>query len=339
MAQFIKVSDSKSEFAGIAFGNAFAASLFGFLQKTQKPIKVETNSTRFVSGIYDHSFDEKTFSKGNLKKNEMKDIFEMGDNVIIELQKTIKKLASVKEDYKCLYDQITYHNDQFSKLLRLLLNEIRIDNEVSKNPKKEREKQLKRCRKYVKNLPGFLSENDNNDTTDIEDLKRIKRQKTDANVDKNNHFILIRSGVVVELTQTPRVVSLSEFWKTLLIKNKLVTLTKIYNLEENLRREIVIVIRSLLDVDGVLCEDAKIVVLSLLQKVFAPHGFNPHLLFSEAFSNSSVLTKIHSLVINDLRLLIAAIDDRKDRLNCFVGLCSKNGILVPDEITCIEYPK
>ena len=173
MAQFIKVSDSKSEFAGIAFGNAFAASLFGFLQKTQKPIKVETNSTRFVSGIYDHSFDEKTFSKGNLKKNEMKDIFEMGDNVIIELQKTIKKLASVKEDYKCLYDQITYHNDQFSKLLRLLLNEIRIDNEVLKNPKKEREKQLKRCRKYVKNLPGFLSENDNNDTTDTEDLKRI----------------------------------------------------------------------------------------------------------------------------------------------------------------------
>ena len=334
MAQAIKVSDSKSEFTGIAFGNAFAASLFGFLQKSQKPIEVETNSTRSASGIYDHSFDGKTFLKHRLSKNEMSEIFQLGNNTIQELYKNVKKLAFIKEDFKCLYDHIEYHSNQFSKVLRLLLNEMQVRNEILKNSEKEREKQIKRCRKYVKHLPGFSYES-GDFQTDIKCPTQTKRLKSDL----NHHFVLIKSGVVIELSRSPKMVSLSEFWKTVLIKNKLIVLTKIYNLNKNHScREMLIVIRSLLDVDKELGVDEKILVFSLMQKILTGQGLNPHVLFSGKICNSSVLTKIYSLVIKELQPLITVINDHRDRINCFIGLCSKNGILVPDEITCIDYP-
>ena len=335
MAQFVRVSDSKSEFAGIAFGNAFAAALFGFLQKTQNPIRVETNATRSASGIYNHSSYKKT---AGLNKNDANEIFELGDSIILDLKKMVEKLTGIKEDYKCFYDHITYHGDQFSKILRLLLNEIRASNEVVKNPKKEREKQLRRCQKYVRNLPGFSYESKDFVDVEMEVQKQSKRQKTDDENDKKKVFVLIRSGVVVDLSRTPRLVQLSDFWTTILVKNKLVVLTKIYNMKSNSNRDMVVVIRSLLDVDGILCEDAKILTFSLLQKVFATQGLNPHLIFSGTFSKSLILKKIHSLVIEELRALIPVIDDYKERLKFFVGLCSRKNILVPDELTYIEYP-
>ena len=333
MSQLIKVSDSKSEFAGIAFGNAFAATLFGFLQKTQNPINVETNATRSASGIYNHSLHKKTTS---LNKNDANEIFEFGDGVILDLKKMVEKLEGIKEDYKCLYDHIIYHSDQFSKVLRLLLNEIRANYEVVKNPKKEREKQLRRCQKYVRHLPGFSYESNDFDVA-VEDPKQSKRQKLEDKNDIENLFVLVKSGVVVELSQTPKVVQLSDFWTTILIRNKLVVLTRIYNMKSSSNRDMIVVTRSLLDVDGILCEDAQILTFSLLQKVFAIQGLNPHLMFSGTFSKSFILKKIHSLVIEELRPLIAVIDDRKKRLDFFVGLCSRNSILVPDEITHIEY--